>query len=155
MAETPAAPNRHSFISNPWFYPLLACFILLLLLSARKIGNYDLGFHLKTGQWILQTHSFPQKDTYTYTQSDRDYVDSNSLYQIVLYFLFKNIGYPSLTLLNMGVILLVFFLLWIRLQATQAPSWGKVLFFIAAILVMERRFIVRPEVFSWFYLSLT
>src|SRR5580693_6777732 len=113
---SPTHKNRLSFISNPWFYPLLACFLLLVLLSARKIGNYDLGFHLKTGQLILQTHSFPQKDTYTYTQSDRDYLDSNGLYQIILYFLVKNIGYPSLTFLNMGVILLVFFLLWIRLQ---------------------------------------
>ncbi len=124
-------------------------------MSARKIGNYDIGFHLKAGQWILQTHSFPQKDTYTYTQSNRDYLDSNGLYQVLLYFFFRNMGYASITLLNMVVILLVFSLLWIRLQATQAPSWGKILIFLAAILVMERRFIVRPEVFSWFYLSLT
>jgi hypothetical protein len=161
MAESPfkhpapALKNPLSFISNPWFYPLLACFLLLVLLSARKIGNYDLGFHLKAGQWILQTHSFPQKDTYTYTQSNRDYLDSNGLYQIVLYFLVKNMGYPSITLLNMGVIFLVFSLLWIRLQATPAPAWGKAVLFLAAILVMERRFIVRPEIFSWFYLSLT
>jgi hypothetical protein len=151
----PAPSNRRHFISNPWFYPIFACFLLVILLSARKIGNYDLGFHLKVGQSILQTHSFPQKDTYTYTQTGRDYLDSNGLYQTLLYVFVKNMGYSTLTILNMAVILLVFGILWGRIQSTLAPSWGKVLIFLAAILAMERRFIVRPEVFSWLYLSLT
>ncbi len=161
MAESQPHPisltplNRLQFISNPWFYPILACFLLVILLSARKIGNYDLGFHLKAGQSILQTHSFPQKDTFTYTQTDRDYLDSNGLYQILLYVFVKNIGYSALTLLNMVVILLVFGLLWGRIQSTKAPFWGKTLIFLAAILATERRFIVRPEIFSWLYLSLT
>ena len=153
--SSPAPSNRLHFISNPWFYPVLACFLLLVLLSARKIGNYDLGFHLKAGQSILQTLSFPQKDTFTYTQTGRDYLDSNGLYQILLYILTKNLGYSSLTLLNTGIILLVFGILWFHIESAQAPSWGKVLIFLAAILAMERRFSIRPEVFSWLYLSLT
>ncbi len=153
--SSPATSNRLHFISNPWFYPILGCFLLVILLSARKIGNYDLGFHLKAGQAIVRNHSFPQKDTYTYTQTDRDYLDPNGFYQILLFFCVKNLGYSSLTLLNIGVILIVFSILWIRLQATRAPAWGKTLIFLAAILVMERRFIVRPEIFSWLFLSLT
>ncbi|HJT23304.1 MAG TPA: hypothetical protein VJ873_01925, partial [bacterium] len=107
------------------------------------------------GQWIVQHLSFPQKDGFTYTQGSRDYLDSNGLYQILLYGFFRAFGYSSLTLLNAGLLLAVFSFLWIRLKATPAPPWALVLFFLAAISGMERRFIVRPEIFSWLYLSLT
>ncbi len=158
MAEptpAPSLPNdtRFFLLNNPWLYPLLACFVVLILFSLRKITSYDLGFHLKTGQWILQHFAYPQKDTYTYTQTDRDYLDSNGLFQILLFFLFKTFGYSALTLLNTCLIGLVFWLLLSRLKMTQTPSWVLPTLFLTAILTMERRFLVRPEIFSWLYLS--
>ncbi|SRR5579871_1319156 len=149
-------PSRlRNFLTQPWSYPLLACFILVALLSSRKIGSDDIGFHLKTGEWIVQHLSFPQKDGFTYTQTNRDYLDSNGLYQVLLYGLYWAFGYSALTLMTAFVIGAVFFLLWTRLKASRAPPGAVLLLLLAAVLEMERRFIVRPEVFSWFYLSLT
>ncbi len=34
-----------------------------------------MGFHLRAGQWILQNHAFPDKDLFTYTVNQNDYVD--------------------------------------------------------------------------------
>ncbi len=160
MLDSPASapvrfPRLSVFLANSWSYPLLACFLLVFLLAIRKIGTDDIGFHLKAGQWIVQHLAFPQKDTFTYTQGNRDYLDSNGLYQILLYGFYRTFGYASLTLLNADVILIVFNLLWFRLKATLAPPWMLSLLLLAAALAMKRRFIVRPEVFSWLYLSLT
>jgi hypothetical protein len=148
-------PSGKKSIHSIWFYPLLACFILLLLLAARKIDSYDVGFHLKGGQWICEHFSWPQKDTYTYTQSDRDYLDSNGLYQVLLYSFYAVFGYSSLTFLNIAVIFVFFVLLWLLLRQTSAPQWGKCLVLLASIFLMERRFIVRPEIFSWLYFITT
>lgn len=148
-------PRLSSFLVNPWSYPLLACFLLVFLLSVRKIDSDDLGFHLRAGQWISQHLAFPQKDTFTYTQGDREYLDPNGLYQILLYGLYRTFGYSSLTLLNGGIIFTVFILLWFRLKSTLAPPWIITLLLLTAVLGMERRFIVRPEIFSWLYLGLT
>jgi len=57
--------------------------------------------------------------------------------------------------MNMVMLLTVFGLLFLRLQAAKSPSWLTCLFIFAALLMMERRFAVRPEIFTWFYLSLT
>jgi hypothetical protein len=156
---TPSAapsPSRWAlFLRNPWSYPLLACFLLIALLSLRKVGTYDLGFHLKAGQWIVQHLAYPQKDSFTYTQTNRDYLDSNGLYQIVLYGLFKIFGYSSLTLFNTCIIWAVFIILCVRLGPTTGAPWIAPILLLAAAACMERRFIVRPEVFSWLYLSLT
>jgi hypothetical protein len=129
--------------------------VLLILFSFRKIESYDLGFHLKSGQWILQHHLFPQKDTFTYTQTDQDYIDSNSLYQIFLYTLYRFAGYEALTLVNAALLLVFFSFLWIRLDSTPSPTFINCLLLLASILVMERRFNVRPEMFSWLYFNFT
>ncbi len=138
-----------------WAFAFAACFLLLILLGTRKIESYDLGTHLKSGSWIVQNHAFPSKDTFTYTQNTQDYLDSNGLYQILLYSLQTLGGYPALTLMNIAVFIAVFGILaWRLLLSGANPPWAC-LFFFVAILVMERRFFVRPELFSWLFLSLT
>lgn len=138
-----------------WVFPIIACFILLLVFSARKITDYDLGFHLKSGEWIVQHHLAPSIDTYTYGAAGHEYVDAHCFYQVLLYGFYKWFGYSSLTLLNMAVIALVFVLLLLRIRLTQSPPWLIFVLLFVSILMMETRFIVRPEVVSWLFLGLT
>ncbi len=140
---------------NLWSLVLFACFFLLILFSARKIESYDLGTHLKAGSWIVQNHAYPSKDTFTYTQNDQNYLDSNGLYQILLYTLQSALGYPALTLMNITLLFLVFLVLFWRLRLTETSSFWICLLLLASILATERRFFVRPEVFSWLFLGLT
>jgi len=133
----------------------LACLLLLVLLSAKKIESYDLGFHLKAGSWIIHHHSFPSKDTFTYTQNNQDYLDSHGLFQILVCILQSTLGYSSLTLMTIAVLLLVFLVFVFRMRLAGASSAWICLILLAAIVASERRFIVRPEIFSWFFLGLT
>lgn len=156
----PPRPQRFSLpwknlATTRWVYPLISVFLLLLILSAKSIGSHDLGTHLRAGQWILQNHAFPAKDTFTYTQTGRDYLDPHSFFQILVFFLEKHFGYVSLPLMNMGLILTIFALIFIRLEISATPSWLSCFLLLASLLMMERRFVIRPEVFSWFYLCLT
>ena len=108
--NTTTAGASRSLISDPWFYGLLSCFILLVIFGARLITDFDLGYHLKGGQWILGNHAFPSKDTYTYTVSGHEYVDIHWLYQVALYLLYLIGGYSLITIANIVLIFLVFFL---------------------------------------------
>lgn len=140
---------------NPWSFPVAACFILLLIFSARTISDWDLGFHLKGGEWILRHRSAPTEDTFTYGAAGHEYLDPHCLYQVMVYSLYKIFGYPALTLLNMAVILGVFILLGLREETREAPRWVTCLSLFLAILMMEPRFNVRPDVVSWLFFSLT
>ncbi len=141
--------------TNPWVYALLSCFLLIVVFSARLINDYDLGYHLKGGQWILENHAFPAKDTYTYSVPDHDYVDLHWLYQVPLYLLYKLGGYSLLSLANIAVILLVFFITCKRLALTGAPLWMRVLLLGVVLIGSEIRFQVRPEILSWLLMALT
>ena len=140
--------------SNPWLYPLLVSFLLAILFNVRLVNDADLGFHLKSGQWILENHQVPSTDTYTYTATGRDYLDMEWLYQIALYGGFKMGGYTLLSITHGLLALLAFGLLWIRLEKTEAPSALAVLVFAVALLACEPRFRVRPEILTWVLLSL-
>ena len=151
---SPTSSNRFSYLT-PWLLPLLGSFLLLILFGTHRLNDSDVGFHLRTGQWILQNHSFPNMDTYTYTVTDHEYLDMESIYQVLLYLLYRLGGYECLSLSHILLALAAFFLVWIRLREKSAPFGVCVLLFAAAVLASETRIRVRPEVLSWALLGLT
>ncbi|HUO58625.1 MAG TPA: tetratricopeptide repeat protein [bacterium] len=155
--ETPAPfPQKPtgSFAIDLWRVALGGVFLLTALFATRLINDFDLGFHLKGGQWILEHHAFPSKDTYTYTANDRDYIDLHWLYQVGLYLLYRVGNYPLLTAANVILILLVFFITFQRLRLAGAPHWLSAVLLSMVLFASEIRFQVRPEILTWLCLSL-
>ncbi|HJT24223.1 MAG TPA: hypothetical protein VJ873_06580, partial [bacterium] len=148
------APNSNPFRRSPWLYPFLACFLLFILFSAKQINDFDLGFHLRTGQWILVNHAIPQKDLYTYTVPQHDYVDMEWLYEVGLFCAYKWFGYPALTVLNIVLVFLAFGLVFARMKVGGAAPWLYPFLGLWTLVAVEPRFIVRPEVLTWVLLAL-
>jgi hypothetical protein len=98
-------------------------FVLLVVFTARYLSDADLGYHLRGGQWMLEHHGFPSKDTYTYTRSSADYLDLHWLYQILIYATYVIGGYTALSLLNIVLVAVAFALAAKRVQRTGAPMW--------------------------------
>ena len=143
------------FHKSPWFYPFAACFLLIFLFAFRKNIDYDMGFHLRAGQWILQNRAFPQKDVFTYTVNQNDYVDLHWLYQVACFGLYRLWGYGGLGLAHLLLTLGAFGLTALRLRLAHTPPWLYTLLFFPAAIAMELRFLERPEILSWVLLILT
>ena len=108
--------------------------------------SQDLGFHLRTGQWILEEGAFPGKDVFTYTANQSDYIDLHWLYQVVLYLADSVFGYAGLTFLNVRLILLALALVvWRCRRRDVYPAVLSVLFLVGLI-AMELRMEMRPEI---------
>ncbi len=144
---------RPLFLSS-WFYPLILSFVLVVLFGARLVNDSDLGFHLRTGQWIYQNHRLPAQDAFTYTASSREYLDMEWLYQGAVYLIWRLGDYALLSISHTLLALAAFGLLWFRLRETGASPWSGVLLFLTAVLACEPRFRVRPEILTWVFLSL-
>lgn len=127
----------------------------MLLLGLRQINEYDLGFHLKGGQWTAQHHSVPRVDTYTYSAAGHEYVDSHWFYQLILYGLFQIGGYDLLILANAFLLLGVFLVLWARCRGAGASAGTIALLLCVSVWAMERRFMIRPEAVSWLLFAAT
>lgn len=142
-------------LKSPWFYPLAACFLLIFLFAFRRDIDYDIGFHLRAGQWILENHSFPQKDVFTYTVNQNDYVDLHWLYQVAEYLVYQGGGYAGLSLVHLVLILAAFSLTVLRMRLENPPPWAYAFLLLPAVLAIEIRFLVRPEIVSWVLLIFT
>lgn len=151
--STQGIPNPSYF--SPWFISLLACFLLSLLFGAHFINDTDLGFHLKGGQWILDHHQFPSNDTFTYTISGQPFLDIHWFYQVCLYLFFQTGGYGLVEIFHILLITAALFFVVKRLRLVGAAWWLCTLLLLTTLLACEIRFRARPEIASWFFLSLT
>ena len=151
----PESRSQASSWSDPWFYPFLAFFLLAVLLGLRLLFDYDLGFHLRGGQWILQNLAFPSTEPFTYTVPNHEYLDIHWLFQIILYCLYRLGGYSVISLVNVGLIVFLLFLTYQRLRLTHSPPWLRLLLLTAVLFTTENRFRARPEIWSWILMCLT
>lgn len=140
--------------TSPWFIPIIFTFIFALLLSLRLIIDLDLGFHLRGGQWMLQQKAFHRYDVFTYTVNSNEYIAMYWLYQILLYAVYALASYGGLTIFNALLLILVFFIMFLRMKADGCPMFLTIGLIFFSALAMELRFGVRPEVMSWLFLAL-
>jgi hypothetical protein len=153
MTSVSQTTSSRPFYTRPWFYALVCLFLLLAIFAARLVHDFDFGYHLKGGQWIVQNQVFPEKDTYTYTLSNHEYLDLHWLFQVGLFTLYLIGSYPLIVLATVGLVGLTFLITFLRLRHTGAPLWMSVILLGLALIASEIRFQPRPEIVSWVLMS--
>ncbi|MGB9719857.1 MAG: tetratricopeptide repeat protein [bacterium] len=137
-----------------WSIVLLLIFALVFFLSLRKIYDTDIGFHLRGGEWMLANKSFHHYDQFTYTVPDNEYIAIYWFYQIIIFIVFKFFGDGAISILNSILILLFFFLIYLRLRKSSIPNWLVCILLLSSIFPFEIRFGVRPEIFTYIFMVL-
>ncbi len=118
---------------------------LTFLLGCFRQIDMDIWWHLKTGQEILRRGEVPTTDWYTFTSSDRPWIDLHWLFQIAAAKLYAIGGMRLLTATSaalgtaaVGILLLA-----------RRPSWSVALHVAAlvpSVFLLTGRMYVRPEV---------
>ena len=126
----------------------------LLAMTARPVTDPDLWWHLRTGQWIVETGHVPHTDPFSFTRAGQAWVAHEWLSDVVFYGLWKHGGFAALIVFSAIITTAGFMLLYLRclsgggkwhwaIAATvlgalaAAPSWG-----------------VRPQIFTFGLASL-
>jgi hypothetical protein len=123
----------------------------LLAMTARNAVDPDLWWHLRTGQWIIETGTIPHADPFSFTRAASPWVSHEWLSEVAFYQLWKYTGAAGLILFAAIVTTAGFMLLYMRCPAqpagaavavalsalAAAPSWG-----------------VRPQMFTFALASL-
>lgn len=155
-SEISLAPIPLSRFREPiYFIALLAITGLFLSLALRLMVDIDIAFHLHGGEWIMKNRTFPDKDAYTYTVPNNDYIDLHWLYQLLMFGVYSLSGFEGLTMFNGLLILTALGLLLVRLLFVGTPIPLALLLLAVVGLIMELRYAVRPEVLTWSFLLLT
>ncbi len=133
---------------------LVLVFGLLAVLAIRQVGNPDIGFHLKAGEYILSGHGWPANDPFTYTLKDHAYIDTSWGYQVLLASIQRVSGSAGIVLFHAILVLLIFYTVYRTTRLGESDFLTLVPVFLLGALASEMRFEARPEVLSWLFLVL-
>ncbi|MGQ9701046.1 MAG: tetratricopeptide repeat protein [bacterium] len=148
---------RAKFIKNIniWHLALFTIFVLLFFFSLRQIYDVDIGFHLRGGEWMLENKSFHRHDVFTYTVQNNEYIAMYWLYQIILFLIYKIGSDKFISIWNSILILILFALIYLRLQKSAVKKWLICCLILASLFPFEIRFGVRPEIMTYIFLTAT
>ncbi len=120
-------------------------------LGFRNATDPDLWWHLRTGQLIVENHRLFHADPYSFTKFGQPWIDHEWLSQILIFGLYKSVGWGGLIAAFAALISFAFFFVFLRSKGkpyvagtmtvwgaiASVPSWG-----------------VRPQMFTLFLASL-
>jgi hypothetical protein len=117
---------------------MLVLFVGLLAMTARNVGDPDVWWHLRTGEYIAQHRAVPHNDPFSSTRSGQPWVVHEWLTELLFFGIFRATGWGGLILLSAAVLSAAFFLLYLRCAGypyfagiltlvgawATAPLWG-------------------------------
>lgn len=140
-----------------WGMPSVADLICIAILgvlvftslSVRLLGDAGIGWHIRTGQQILATHSIPRTDSFSSTMHGQPWFAWEWLYDVIVGKMESVAGLNGLTWFTAVIIAVTFgwmFRLLILRRTNLLFALGLVLLAVSASTI---HFLARPHVLSW------
>jgi len=156
--KEPELPQKFTWIQPPndqWLGWLCFAGIIVLsfLISFHTLVDTDIFWHLKTGQIIWQTRNVPDQDLYSFTRAGKEWIDSQWLFQAILYLLYSKTGYTGMILFGASAAALTWGLI-LALAFNPKKYFGISLLALIALFSSSIRLKLRPEILTFLYLVL-
>ena len=127
---------------------LVLCCIFPMIYSLRQVLCNDIWLHIRTGSWIWAHSAVPYTQLYSFVIGNKEWIDHEWLFQILVYPLYKLAGVNGLIVMRF---LVVSAILWIFVSIAKK---AERLFFLSAsaiiisVVATFGRLQIRPELFS-------
>lgn len=121
------------------------CLLLVFIMAARTPLDSDLWWHLKAGEYTIQTASPLMKDLFSYTRAGETWINHSWLGQVILYWCFHNAGYWGL---GFCVALVATLSMAVLFKVMGGSAFFKSVFVVLAAIVSSFIWSPRPQIFS-------
>lgn len=128
-------------------------FLWTFLLGCTPLMNFDIWWHLRTGEWILENGRVPLTDLFTYADANQPWTDLHWGFQLLVVALHSMGGVELLVLAKAGCLAATVAIGW-KACGSHLPSWAKTLCWILPVICLSGRAVVRPEMLSLIFLAL-
>jgi hypothetical protein len=135
---------------------LLALVFMLLIftLAAQPITDPDFWWHLKTGQYIVETRSIPHTDIFSTLRFGSEWVTHEWLSEIFMYSVFRTLGYGGLIVIFSILIVGAFWIVYRQCRKRGVhPYVAGFAVLLGAVATMPT-WGVRPQMFSLLFASI-
>jgi hypothetical protein len=126
---------------------LIVMLLGLFLMTLRPIADPDFWWHLKTGQLIVQTHSIPHVDPFSFTKLGGTWITHEWLSEALIYTLFQLGGFGLLIFLFALIITGAFLISYLRCPGGTRPYVAGFVLVLGAISTAPT-WGVRPQMIS-------
>ena len=125
---------------------------IILVPGASLLKDPDTFWHIRTGEWIIDSWRFPVVDSYSYTSGGQRWISGEWLSEILFFAAYKFGGWHGVVALSAaaiaGTIGIISFYLLRYLRLSLAIAWAAL-----TALAISSHFLARPHVFSYVLLS--
>jgi hypothetical protein len=126
----------------------------LLAMTARPATDPDLWWHLRTGQWIVETGHVPHSDPFSFTRAGHAWVSHEWLSEVAFYELWKHGGAAALIVFSAIITTAGFLLLYLRCLLCGAKKHWAAAATVFGALASAPSWGARPQMFTFTLASL-
>jgi Tfp pilus assembly protein PilF len=142
--------SRRTIVAVTW--SLLA--VLVLSAVIFRVNDFDTWFHLKTGEYILQHHTVPTHDVFSYTAQGNTWITHEWLFEVLMFLAYKLGSLTGVILLKTLIVAFGFLFTWLTLRRLSIdPLVGAPLLILAVFMTSFHAF-ARPHVATEAFLAL-
>jgi hypothetical protein len=120
-------------------------------LSNRPLADPDIGWHIRTGELILATHSLPRTDPFSSTMEGQPWFAWEWLYDIMLGILHQACGLNGVVWLCALLVAAVFVLLLSQLLQRGTGLLLAIVLMLLAMAASTIHLYARPHIVSWLF----
>jgi len=140
-------------------FPSVADLIFLVLLlslsvgtlATRLLGDADIGWHIRNGELILQTHTITRTDPFSSTMGGQPWYAWEWLYDVTIAAIHHIMGLNGVVLLT-TILMAATFAFTLRSAVMRGGSLPvSVFLLLLAIAASTVHFLARPHVLSWLF----
>jgi hypothetical protein len=132
-------------------------FVLLLILlstgplAQKLLGDAGIGWHIRTGELILRTHSVPRVDMFSSTMNGRPWYAWEWLYDALVGAIHHGTGLNGVIFFSALVMVLTFTFVFRRMLARGASLPVALILLLLAVSASTIHFFARPHIISWLF----
>ena len=138
-----------------YFIPSLAdvIFLFIIILLTFYLGNSlladgDTGYHIRAGEFIINTWSIPQHDMFSFHTPPISWTAHEWLAEVVMAIIHNTFGLTGIVIFFSLMIALIYYLMFRILLKNTANIYFVVVVSILAIAASQLHWLARPHIFS-------
>jgi len=129
--------------------------LLALLYAIQNVSSSELWIHLKAGEWIIQHHSIPRLDIFSYTFHNAEWIDFEWLFQAIIYLIYSFLNFKGLVFFQAVLVMMILFVLYKNgTLFDRGERWITYLALIIVLNVMKPQIVLRPQIFFLLFLAI-